>query len=76
MPLVDSAEGKKLQLTIQALKLLQSMPVGDAIGAACSFLFQCAQYHRPEFRRVMNERIVREGFNGLSLLDVFKRFSQ
>ena len=64
-----------IELQIQALKVLQGLPVSDAIGAACSFLLHCAYTHRTEFRRVMNEKVVREGFSGISLLEVFKRES-
>ena len=60
----------------QALKVLVNLPVGDAIGAACSFLLHCATNHRVEFRRVMNEKVIREGFSGISLLEVFKRESR
>lgn len=56
--------------------ILQRLPIGDAIGAACSFLLHCAYNHRVEFRRVMNEKVIREGFSGVSLLEVFKRVSQ
>lgn len=59
----------------QALQLLQGLPVADAIGAACSFLLHCAYNHRTEFRRVMNEKVLREGFSGISLLQLFNRVS-
>lgn len=59
----------------QVMQLLSGLPIGDAIGAACSFLLHCAYNHRVEFRRVMNEKVIREGFSGVSLLDVFKRVS-
>ena len=58
------------------LKLLQAMPVGDAIGVACSYLLHCAYNHQTEFRRVMNEKVIHEGFTGISLLDLFKRVSK
>jgi len=61
---------------MQALTLLRGLPVGDAIGAACSFLLHCVYNHPNEFRRVMNEKVIREGFSGISLLDVFKRVSR
>lgn len=76
MPLASSPEGQSIQRQNEALRVLSSLPVGDAIGAACSYLLHCAYNHRTEFRRVMNERVVREGFSGISLLDVFKRVSQ
>lgn len=76
MPKVDSEQGQSVMRQNAALKTLTSMPVGDAIGAACSFLLHCAYNHRTEFRRVMNEKVIREGFSGVSLLEVFKRVSQ
>ena len=57
-------------------RALMDMPIGEAIGSACSFLLHCAYNHRTEFRRVMNEKVIREGFTGISLLEVFKRESR
>ena len=71
-----SVRQSNVELQHQGLKMLQGMPVADAIGIACSFLLFCAYNHRTEFRRVMNERVVREGFSGISLLEVFKRESR
>lgn len=76
MPAAASPECQSVLRQNEALRLLSSLPVGDAIGAACSYLLHCALNHRAEFRRVMNERVIREGFRGISLLDVFKRESQ
>jgi hypothetical protein len=76
MPLAGSSEGQRLVRQNEALMILQRLPIGDAIGAACSFLLHCAYNHRVEFRRVMNEKVIREGFSGVSLLEVFKRVSQ
>jgi hypothetical protein len=68
-----STDQASLMLQTTVLRQLQEMPVGDAIGACCSFLLHCSYNHRDMFRRVMNERVVREGFAGISLLEVFKR---
>lgn len=57
----------------EALKLLIALPTGDAIGAAAAFMLHCAHNHRVQFRRVMNEKVIHEGFSGISLLDLFKR---
>lgn len=76
MPLASSAEGQRIIAQNAALKVLTELPVGEAIGAACSFLLHCAYNHRTEFRRVMNEKVIREGFSGISLLEVFKRVSK
>lgn len=73
MPLAESPEGKSIQRQNEALRLLTNMPVGDAIGAACSYLLHCAYNHRVEFRRVMNEKVIPEGSTGISLLQIFKR---
>lgn len=59
-----------------ALKTLQGLPVNDAIGAACSFLLHCSYNHRGMLRRVLNERVIREGFSGISLLELLKRVSK
>jgi hypothetical protein len=59
-----------------ALKVLKGLPVGDALGAACSFMLQCSFTERAMFRRVMNERVIRDGFRGISLLEQFKRASR
>lgn len=66
----------EVELQNQLFKMLLDLPVGTAIGVACSFLLHCAYNHRVEFRRVMNEKVIREGFSGMSLLAVFKRESQ
>lgn len=76
MPLVDSPEGQHVLAQTTAMNVLIKLPVADAIGAACSFLLHCAYNHRTEFRRVMNEKVIREGFTGISLLRVFRRQSQ
>lgn len=61
---------------VAALQTLLALPVGDAIGAACSFLLDCAYRHPALLRRVLDERVVREGFRGVSLLQMFKRACQ
>ena len=57
----------------RALTVLLALPVSDAMGAACSFLLHCAIHEREKLRRVLNERVIREGFTGISLLELFKR---
>jgi hypothetical protein len=80
MPLNEAAaelaEQNRLTNQHHALALLTSLPVSDAIGAACSYLLHCAYNHPDIFRRVMNERVVREGFSGISLLALFNRVSK
>lgn len=58
---------------MRALSALQQLPLPEAIGAACSFLLHCALNHRTMTRRVLNEKVIRSGFRGESLLDVLKR---
>jgi hypothetical protein len=71
-----TAEEQSLARQTQVLQTLTTLPVGDAIGAACSFLLHCAHNHRIEFRRVLNEKVIREGFRGVSLREVFTRLSR
>ena len=59
-----------------ALQTLIGLPVADAIGVACSYLLHCAYNHKVELRRVLNERVIREGFSGISLLELLKRVSR
>lgn len=72
----EVAEQKSIEAQNAMLKVLQAMPVADAIGVACSFLLHCSYNHRTEFRRVMNEKVIHEGFSGISLLQRFNRVSQ
>lgn len=76
MPLASSPEGQSLIRQNEIFRLLTKLSVGDAIGVSCSFLLHCAYNHQTEFRRVMNEKVIREGFSGISLLEVFKRESK
>lgn len=69
-------QDESLRAQNSALNILRSLPPAEAIGAACSFLLHAAYNHREMFRRVMNERVIREGFSGISLLEVFKRMSK
>jgi len=73
---LKSEPKSSLELQAQALKVLQGLPVEDAIGAACSFLLYSSYNHRIQFRRVMNEKVIREGFSGISLLEQFNRVSK
>lgn len=74
--MIELEDQKSIEAQNNMLKILVALPVGEAIGVCCSYLLHCAHNHRIEFRRVMNEKVIREGFSGISLLDVFKRQSQ
>lgn len=56
-----------------ALKVLQGLTMQNAIGAACSYLLHCAMKHPELTRRVLNEKVIREGFRGMSLLETLTR---
>jgi hypothetical protein len=66
----------RLARQTEALRVLSSLPVSDALGAACSYLLHCGYHHRDELRRVMHEPVIREGFRGMSLLELLTRVSQ
>lgn len=53
--------------------MMTSLPVRDSIGVACSYLLYAAMNHQTELRRAMNEKVVREGFRGESLLETIQR---
>lgn len=57
----------------QLLKAMIRMPVADSIGVSLSYLLQCAYDHPDVLRRVLNERVVREGLRGESMLTVLAR---
>jgi len=59
-----------------ALHLYEKMPCSDAIGAAVAVLLHCAHNHQAEFTRAMREPVHKEGFTGISVLEVFRRQSQ
>lgn len=69
----DGQENRSLAAQTAAVQVLAQLPVHDAMGAACSFLLSCAYNHQEMFRRVMNEKVIREGFTGISLIQLFKR---
>lgn len=76
-PLPTELEAQKSLENINAMgQILLAMPLGDRLGVACAILLDAAFNHRTEFRRVMLERVHREGFSGISLLRVFQRQSE
>lgn len=56
-----------------ALDTLRHLNRPDAVGAACSYLLLVAQLDPEMLRKVLNEKVVREGFRGVSLLETFNR---
>lgn len=69
----EAAAHKSLERQAQLLKVMIGMPVSDSIGVALSYLLQCSYDHPDVLRRVLNERVVREGFRGESMLTVLTR---
>lgn len=72
----DTQEPTDVATVNATFTVLRGLPVHVAIGVCCSFLLHCSYNHREMFRRVMNERVQREGFRGISLLEQFKRSSR
>ena len=69
-------QGPDIAAQTAVLQILYAMPIHDAIGVACSYLLHCSFNHRDTLRAVMNEKIVREGFSGISLLERLRRVCQ
>lgn len=64
---------QSIQRQTAALQMLQKLPKHEALGVACSVLLQ-ASYNNPvQLRRVLNEKVVREGFRGESFAATIAR---
>ncbi len=57
------------------LKQMLVMNPPDAIGAALAYLLLQSAEHPAVVRRVLNEKVVREGFAGVSMLTVLNRLA-
>jgi hypothetical protein len=75
-PLKPTARPPDIAAQMAALKLMLSLPTADAIGACCSFLLQASMDHPQSVRAVLNERIIREGHSGISLLEHLQRIAK
>jgi len=64
---------QSLQRQAQLLKAMVRVPIVDAIGVSLSLLLQCSYDHPDILRRVLNEKVVRNGFSGESMLTVLSR---
>lgn len=76
MPQLDSKKVAAVAQENAAMGILVGLPLDLAIGAACSYLLWAAENHRDETRAVLNERVVREGFSGQSLLATLNRVAR
>ncbi len=72
-PVTASAKENIANQMAMCEMLLHSGSVGDSVGAACSYLLYVANLQPDVLRRVMNEKIIREGFMGVSLLETIQR---
>lgn len=64
---------QSLNRQAQLLKAMVKMPVADAVGVSLSLLLRCSYDHPEILRRVLNEKVVRSGFTGESMLTVLTR---
>lgn len=68
--------GKQLHETAVQMGLLQVLlreTTPNAVGVACSYLLHCALNEPEVLRRVLNEKVIREGFTGVSLLELLNK---
>jgi hypothetical protein len=70
-----SQQGPDMALQMGLLTALQAAPTQEAVGVCCAYLLHCADTQPEMVRRVLRERVVREGFSGVSLLTVLTRVS-
>lgn len=69
----DSAADAALAMQTQFAKGMLEMSPQDGIGVALSYLLLMS-YRQPEMlRKVLNEKVVREGFRGMSMIETLKR---
>lgn len=60
-------------LIAQAVTLLACMPVHDAAGAAFSYLLLMTELQPGILRILLNEKVVKSGFVGESMINVLQR---
>lgn len=73
MPNVVQDTRPDISAQMRLLKAMQLMPLHDALGVCCSMLLQASYDHPEVVRRLLSERVVREGFSGVSLLTMLQR---
>lgn len=56
------------------LQMITDLPLSDQLGVAIAIMIDAAERQPEVFRRVMNEKIIREGFTGISAWEHFRRF--
>lgn len=71
---VKEAQTGKDILTM--LGLYTKMSPESAIGSAVAVLLELAHSHRTEFTRAMRDPVHKDGFRGITVLEVFRRQSQ
>lgn len=69
-------EAQKGTNIMAMLKMYQGLPASHAIGAAVAVLLELSHTHRTEFTRAMRDPVHKDGFTGISVLEVFRRQSQ
>lgn len=70
---VEDRAKQSRELQTEMMVALSRMEVQDALGAVCSYLLLASVRHPKLVRTVMNEKVVREGFSGVSLLETIQR---
>lgn len=63
----------EISIQAEALAKLQSLPSNLAIAVCLSYLLYHSENHHEVFRKLLNEKVVRNGFQGESMINVLNR---
>lgn len=70
---VGSPDDMRLAMQTQYAKGMLEMPPQDGIGVALSYLLMASYQHPEMLRVVLNEKVVKEGFRGVSMIETLNR---
>lgn len=70
---VDKPSDVDLTMQVQYAKGMLAMKPEHGIGVALSYLLMASCEHPDMLRRVLNEKVVREGFTGVSMIETLTR---
>lgn len=66
-------DAERVAVQTEVAKVLLELQPEDGIGVAVSFLLLMSQRQPTMVRRVLNERVIQEGFRGVSMLETLIR---
>lgn len=74
--ITDTPEDARLAMQTRYAKSMLEMTPQDGIGIALSYLLMAAGQYPDMLRTVLNEKVVRDGFRGVSMIETLNRISR